>query len=43
MRKKINSVKDIQQNEPGENILNLSDEFLGKKYQLYKIIVDGLI
>jgi hypothetical protein len=43
MLKKITSVKDIQEIEPGDNIFDMPDVLLGRKYQVYKIIIDDLI
>ena len=43
MLKKITPVKNIQEIEPGDNIFDMQDVLLGKKYQVYKIIIDDLI
>ena len=43
MLKKITSITDIKEIEPGDNIFDMPDVLLGKKYQVYKIIIDDLI
>ena len=43
MLKKITSVKDIQEIEPGDNIFDTPDVLLAKKYQVYEISIGDLI